>query len=97
MNTAVTYLTPSVRGRANLTVLGDTFVRRVLFEGTRAMGVETERAGEPVAFRADQVILSAGAIKTPHLLMLSGIGPAIARVRPSEDQAFSSAGVRGDR
>jgi choline dehydrogenase-like flavoprotein len=93
MNTAMTYLTPSVRGRANLTVLGDTFVRRVLFEGTRAMGVETERAGEPVAFRADKVILSAGAIKTPHLLMLSGIGPAEALHKHGIGVVHDSPGV----
>jgi choline dehydrogenase len=75
MNTAVTYLAPA-RNRPNLTVLGNTLVRRVVFEGARAVGVEAETHGRPISFRADQTILSAGGIKTPHLLMLSGIGPA---------------------
>ncbi|MBF6619054.1 MAG: GMC family oxidoreductase N-terminal domain-containing protein [Patulibacter sp.] len=75
VNTAVAYLTPA-RDRENLTVQGDTEVRRVLFEGTRAVGVEAQRAGERVTYRGDEVILCAGGIKSPHLLMLSGIGPA---------------------
>ncbi len=75
-NTAMAYLTAPVRSRANLTILGATYVRRVLFEGTRAVGVEAGQGGKAVSFRGDQVILSAGGIKSPHLLMLSGIGPA---------------------
>ncbi len=75
-NTAMAYLTAPVRARRNLTILGSTFVRRVLFEGTRAVGVEADQEGNVASFRADQVILSAGGIKSPHLLMLSGVGPA---------------------
>jgi choline dehydrogenase len=75
MNTAVCYLTP-IRDRRNLTVRGDTFVRRVLFQGTRAVGVEAERNGQPVTFRGAEVVLSAGGFQSPHLLMLSGVGPA---------------------
>jgi choline dehydrogenase len=73
MNTAITYLAQCA-DRPNLTIEGDTFVRRVIFEGDRAVGVEAERHGETVTIRAGEVILSAGGIKTPHLLMLSGIG-----------------------
>jgi choline dehydrogenase-like flavoprotein len=75
MNTALTYLS-TARGRPNLTVLGESHVRRVLFEGTRAVGVEAERDGQLVTFRGDEIVLSAGGIKTPHLLLLSGVGPA---------------------
>ncbi len=75
VNTAAAYLTPA-RDRDNLTVLGGTEVRRVLFDGTRAVGVEAQRGGERVAYHGDEVILSAGGIKSPQLLMLSGIGPA---------------------
>jgi choline dehydrogenase-like flavoprotein len=75
MNTAMTYLGPA-RGRPNLTVLGETFVRRVLFEGTRAVGVEAERDGQRVEYRGDEVVLCASGVKSPHLLLLSGIGPA---------------------
>lgn len=76
MNASMVYLTPAVRTRPNLTVLCRHFVRRLLLEGTRVTGVEAEHDGQPVSFRADEVVLSAGAIKSPHLLMLSGVGPA---------------------
>ena len=61
--------------RPNLTVLTDTLVRRILFTGNRATSVEIERDGEVRAIGvAHEIILSAGAINTPKLLMLSGIG-----------------------
>ncbi len=74
MSTAVTHLLPSAR-LPNLTVRGDTFVRRVVFAGTRAIGVEVETAGRRELIAAGDVILCAGAIGSPQLLMLSGIGP----------------------
>jgi len=74
VSTAVAYLIPS-RGRPNLTVRGDAFVRRVLFEGTRAIGVEAEIAGQREVIFAAEIILCAGAVKSPQLLMLSGVGP----------------------
>jgi choline dehydrogenase len=75
MSTALTHLGPS-RHRLNLTVRGDVVVRRVLFDGNRAVGVEAESGGQIFNIEADRVILSSGGIKSPHLLMLSGIGPA---------------------
>ncbi|MFT4306394.1 MAG: GMC family oxidoreductase N-terminal domain-containing protein [Microbacterium sp.] len=76
LNTGITYVNPA-RQRDNLTVRGDTFVRRVLFEGTRAVAVEVEtKTGGIQRIDAGEIVLSAGAIKTPHLLLLSGIGPA---------------------
>ena len=74
MSTAITYLNP-VRNRLNLTVRGNVFVRRVLTEDRQAVGVEVESGGEIFKVEADSVVLSAGALKSPHLLMLSGIGP----------------------
>jgi choline dehydrogenase len=71
----VTYLAEA-RERPNLTILSDTTCTRVLFEGTRAVGVEIECDGRRERLLADRVVLCAGAIHTPHLLMLSGIGPA---------------------
>ncbi|RIV78618.1 GMC family oxidoreductase [Pelagerythrobacter aerophilus] len=68
------YLRP-LADRPNLTILTDTLVRRVLFDGRRAVGVEIERNGEvrPV-MAGNEVIVSTGAINTPKLLMLSGLG-----------------------
>ena len=68
------YLRPSLpRGRTK--VITGTLATRVLFEGSRAVGVEYLRRGERSVARAEcEVILSAGVIGSPHLLMLSGIG-----------------------
>lgn len=76
-STARTFLAPAA-GRPNLTVLGDAVVRRVLFAGTRATGVDVSLAGRPTRVRAGEVILSAGAVQSPQLLMVSGVGPAAA-------------------
>ena len=67
---AVAYLKPA-RKRPNLAVRTDAHVSRILFEGKRAVGVEY--GGEKVSAR--EVILSAGAIQSPQLLQLSGVGP----------------------
>ncbi|HTO01418.1 MAG TPA: GMC family oxidoreductase N-terminal domain-containing protein, partial [Microthrixaceae bacterium] len=77
---ASAYLSAFVTGetrRSNLRVLTEARVRRVLFEGIKAVGVEAEIDGELVAMRADQVVVSAGAIGSPALLFASGIGPAV--------------------
>ncbi len=75
INTAISYLNP-VRGRLNLTVRGGATVRRVLFEGRRAVGVEVESGGEVFTLRGRRIVLCAGAIGSPFLLMHSGVGPA---------------------
>ena len=71
---AVTYLYEA-RERENLEIVADTLVTRVLFEGNQAVGVEVERDGKLENLLADRVVLSGGAINSPQLLMLSGIGP----------------------
>ncbi|RIV39100.1 GMC family oxidoreductase [Micromonospora radicis] len=66
-----------VRHRPNLTVVVDTLVRRVLVENGRAVGVRTHRGGQTVDYRAAaEVILAAGALASPQLLQVSGVGPA---------------------
>jgi choline dehydrogenase len=73
---AVSYLHPAIE-RPNLTVMPNMLVNRVLFEGTRAVGVEATQLGRPQQLRAErEVILSGGAYNSPQLLMLSGVGPA---------------------
>lgn len=70
------FLRPSM-GRANLTVTTGAQVSRILFEGTRAVGVEWVEDGALRSARASrEVILSAGAVQSPQILQLSGIGPA---------------------
>ena len=65
------------RKRPNLKVIERALVTRILFEGTRAIGVEYERAGQLHQLRAArEVILSGGPINSVQLLKLSGIGPA---------------------
>ncbi|MCZ8313060.1 MAG: GMC family oxidoreductase N-terminal domain-containing protein [Magnetospirillum sp.] len=68
------YLGADVRARANLAILTQTRVLRVVTENGRAVGVEAMRDGEPVRLDAERVILAAGALRTPQILMLSGIG-----------------------
>ena len=77
---AVSHLNP-VRHRLNLTVRGNVAVGRVLFEsgpaGTpRAVGVEVESGGEVFTVEGKEIVLCAGGLASPQLLMLSGIGPA---------------------
>ncbi|QBR03929.1 GMC family oxidoreductase [Paraburkholderia pallida] len=70
------YLHPHIGQRDNLTVATHTQVRRILFEGKRAVGVEVLQHGTVRTMRARrEVVLAAGALQTPQLLMLSGIGP----------------------
>src|SRR5690606_12257144 len=72
-STSVAYLTPKVRSRANLTLLPGRMVERILFEGRRAVEVLVAGGGERSVIRTGrEIVLSAGAIGTPHLLQLSG-------------------------
>ncbi|MAO92113.1 MAG: choline dehydrogenase [Rhodospirillales bacterium] len=67
-----------IRSRRNLTILTDTRTQRILFENKTAIGIEVqEKPGTLRQYRAGkEVVLSSGAVASPHLLMLSGIGPA---------------------
>ena len=73
---AVAYLHPHME-RPNLTVLTESHTTKVLFEENRAVGVEVARGSEVEQIHAErEVILSAGAYGSAHLLLLSGVGPA---------------------
>ena len=74
-STALGYLSQS-RHRLNLTIKSNCAAQKIIFEGTKATGVLVESGGEYFAVEGEQIILSAGAIGSPQLLMLSGIGPA---------------------
>jgi 5-(hydroxymethyl)furfural/furfural oxidase len=73
---AMAYLTPQVRRRANLTIRTESYVRRILFEGTRAVGAEISRGDTSEIVRGREIVLASGAIHSPAVLMRSGIGPA---------------------
>ncbi|MEK7806670.1 MAG: GMC oxidoreductase, partial [Chloroflexota bacterium] len=74
-STALGYLNPG-RHRLNLTIRPNCTVQRLVIEGNRVTGVEVESGGERFTVEGDQIILSAGAIGSPQILMLSGVGPA---------------------
>ena len=73
-STALTYLA-TARGRPNLRVLAECTTHRILLEKGRAVGVEVERGGQIERLFADEIVLCAGAVATPQIMMLSGIGP----------------------
>lgn len=73
---AVAHLRPALK-RKNLTLETSAMVRQIVIEGNRASGIEYQCRGEVRTVRADrEVILSGGAINSPQLMMISGIGPA---------------------
>ena len=73
LSAARAYLHP-VLDRPNLTLRTRTQVDRILFEGTRAVGVETRRGRTHEAIRGSEIILCGGAFNSPQLLQLSGVG-----------------------
>ena len=73
---AQAYLLP-VLGRGNLTVLTHTLVESLMFEGTRCVGIRCLIDGQPREIRSDHdIVLAAGSIESPRLLMVSGVGNA---------------------
>ncbi|MCL2582842.1 MAG: choline dehydrogenase [Streptosporangiales bacterium] len=76
LSAAGAYLRPAM-GRPNLTVLTRSYTTRVLFDGTRAVGVEYRRGlSAPRRVHGKEIILCGGAVNTPQLLQLSGVGDA---------------------
>ncbi len=74
-STALGYLDLG-RHRLNLTIRPECMVHRIIFDGKRATGVEVESGGQKFVAEGEQIILSSGAIGSPQILMLSGVGPA---------------------
>ncbi|MDG4774993.1 GMC family oxidoreductase N-terminal domain-containing protein [Solwaraspora sp. WMMD792] len=94
-STAMGYL-GMARGRANLTIYSGAQVNRVLFTGTRAHGVEvTNPAGGTEEIHARNIVLAAGAVNSPAILMRSGIGPASDLRRLGIDVLLDRPGVGG--
>lgn len=74
-SSAEVFLKP-IRRRPNLVVSTETMVEKVLFEGSRACAVLTKRGGTSKEYRGREIILSAGALQSPKILQLSGVGSA---------------------
>lgn len=75
-SSAAAFLEPASR-RPNLVVLHSTLALRIVWRGTRAVGLELDHLGERRTIGVTgELILSAGAYQSPHLLLLSGVGPA---------------------
>jgi choline dehydrogenase len=93
VSTAVAYLAPA-RARPNLRILSGTVTRRVVVRGRRACGVEVESAdGTVEVVPARLVVLAAGAVHTPGILVRSGIGEAGELARLGVDPVAELAGV----
>lgn len=75
LSAARAYLYP-VRNRKNLTIKTKAMVRKVIFEGVRAVGVEVIIKGKSTVIRGKEIVLCGGAINTPQILQLSGVGKA---------------------
>ena len=95
-NTSKAFLKP-VRGRPNLTVMTEAQAEEVVFHGNRAAGVIFRHRGKPVATAAQgEVILSAGAIGSPQLLQVSGVGPGDLLQEHNIDVVHALPGVGGN-
>lgn len=76
VSTAMAYLDPATRRRSNLTIVAETRVRRILIEEGRAVGVEVvDRRGSIRQLRGREVVVAAGALHSPAMLLRAGIGP----------------------
>ena len=78
VSAAIAYLDNATRGRPNLRLLAERHVQRIVFQGSQAVGVQVSAADGSQAERIEgaEIILSAGAIHSPAMLMRSGVGPA---------------------
>lgn len=95
-STAIGYLGLS-RHRLNLTLRANVSVKKILFDQTgekpRARGIEAVSDGEEFVVEGDEIILSAGAIGSPNILMLSGVGPRDHLIEHQIDVVLDSQGV----
>ncbi len=93
---AKAYLTPEVKARTNLEIRTNVQVERVTFDGKRASGIQCTRAGRSEHLAAREVILCGGAVNSPQLLQLSGIGPAAHLREMGIEVVHDSADVGGN-
>jgi 5-(hydroxymethyl)furfural/furfural oxidase len=75
-STALMYLTPEVRKRPNLTMVHETEVEKILFEGKKAIGISVKNKYAQTNYYGQEILVCAGGIFSPAILMRSGIGDA---------------------
>jgi 5-(hydroxymethyl)furfural/furfural oxidase len=92
-SSAICYLGPAVRQRSNLTIVSNAHVDALTRDGRRITGVTATTSGEATQFRAREVILCAGGIHSPTMLLRAGIGPAEDLKRSSIEVLVDSPGV----
>ena len=73
-SSASSFLHP-IKNRPNLNIISEALVEKVIFSGTRATGIKVQQRGTSQSFHSNAVILSAGALQSPQILQLSGVGP----------------------
>ena len=95
VSTAIGYLTDEVRNLPNLRIIGRARAQRLLFEGNRVTGVEYADPEGTHTISGNKVIVSAGALHSPWLLMRSGIGPAAHLREKGVDVVADRPGVGG--
>ncbi len=93
VSTAAAYLDAATRARPNLAIWAHSPVERLVMDGARATGVDILRNGERLRVRAGRVVVTAGALQTPALLMRAGIGPGAALQALGIPVAIDRAGV----
>ena len=92
-STWAAYLAPHCN-RSNLHIVAGAFVRKIEFEGREAVGVIYERGGELCTARAaGEIVVSAGALRSPQLLQLSGVGPGSLLAQHGIEVVHASPGV----
>ena len=75
ISAATAYLTHEVRARANFSIIDQAMVQNLLFEGRQVVGARVRRPDGDLNIRAKEVIVCAGALQSPTMLLRSGIGP----------------------
>jgi 5-(hydroxymethyl)furfural/furfural oxidase len=76
ISAAMGYLTPEARKRPNLSLRPDAYVEKIIFEGSRAVGVSVRIGSQLQIVKGAEIIIAAGALHSPAILLRSGIGPA---------------------
>jgi 5-(hydroxymethyl)furfural/furfural oxidase len=93
VSAASAYLDEATRRRGNLTVWAGTHVEGIVMDGRRVQGVRIRREGESIFVRARRLIVTAGAIQSPAMLLRAGIGPPAALRDLGIEVAIARAGV----